>query len=289
MAKWLKSRELANQLTESIQAKVKEWNEQHMKPTLCTFLVKGDPASEYYAQSKEKFARKLGVAFLLKAFEPDVTEAELLSEIGRANEDPSIHGIMLELPMPPSIHADKLAEAIAPEKDVDGMTPANQLACFTGTRGLYPATPQSCIRILQHFDYPLKGKHVVLIGRGETVGRPLIQMLLRENVTLTVCHSHTQDLAAHIAKADILITAVGRAGLVTSEMVHEELIVVDAGINETVDGSGITGDVSPAAAERARAMTPVPGGVGTLTTVILFENLLKAVQRQTTERKDDRQ
>ncbi len=253
-----------------------------MEPTLCAFLVKGDQASEYYAQSKERFARKLGVAFLLKTFEPDVTEAELLTEIEKANADSSIHGIMLELPMPASIRAGKLQEAIAPGKDVDGLTPANQLACFTGTQGLYPATPQSCIRILHHFGFPLRGKHVVLIGRGETVGRPLMQMLLRENATLTVCHSHTKDIASHIAQADILITAAGKAGLVTVDGIHEELVIVDAGISEMADGSGITGDVDPAAYEQAKAVTPVPGGVGTLTTVILFENLLKAVKWQIT-------
>lgn len=275
----LRTKELANQLTGSIQDEVAGWKDKGVEPALCTLLVKGDEASEYYAKVKEKFARKLGVSFLLKEFEPDVTETELLAEIGKANADPAVHGIMLELPMPESISADKLAETIAPNKDVDGLSPANKLACFTGAPGLYPATPQSCIRILQHFGFPLKGRHVVLIGRGETVGRPLMQMLLRENATLTVCHSHTKDLRQHIAQADILISAVGRPGLVSADQVHEELVIVDAGINETADG-GITGDVDSAAVERVKAVTPVPGGVGTLTTVILFENLLKAVERQ---------
>lgn len=282
----LKSKDLVEQLTGTIQSKVRSWKEQQVEPVLCTFLVKGDSASEYYAKSKEKLARKLGVAFLLKVFDADITEEELLAEIGRANADPSIHGIMLELPMPASIRVDKLVEAIAPQKDVDGLTPANQLACFTGKQGLYPATPQSCIRILQHFNFPLKGKHVVLIGRGETVGRPLMQMLLRENATLTVCHSHTDDLKSHISQADILITAVGKANLVSEDMVHENLVVVDAGINEIADGAGITGDVAGDAAKRVQAMTPVPGGVGSLTTVILFENLLKAVQRQIVANKE---
>jgi len=279
MSKLLKTRELANQLSETIQSRVEAWKQKGIQPAIATILVQGDPASEYYAKAKEKLARKLGVKFHLMVFPADIAERHLLEVIETLNEDVHIHGIMLELPVPKHIRASRLADAVSPIKDVDGISPANKLACMTGEKGLYPATPQSCIRILQHYGYPISGKHVVLIGRGETVGRPLMQMLLRENATLTVCHSYTQRLEEHIAQADILITAAGRKGLVTAQMVHPELVIIDAGINENDEG-GIAGDVDPAAAEAVEAMTPVPGGVGTLTTVMLFDNVLKAVQLQ---------
>lgn len=278
MAKLLKTRDLANQISESILLQVDAWKAKGIQPAIATILVQGDPASEYYAKAKEKLARKLGVQFHLMVFPADITERHLTEVIEALNEDPNIHGIMLELPVPEHIRVAKLSDAISPLKDVDGISSANKLACVTGEKGLYPATPQSCIRILHHYGYPLQGKHVVLIGRGETVGRPLMQLLLRENATLTVCHSYTHNMADHIAKADILITAAGRSGLVTPEMVHPKLVIIDAGINETDEG--ITGDVDPEAAEAVEAMTPVPGGVGTLTTVILFENVLKAMDLQ---------
>ncbi|WP_199615187.1 bifunctional 5,10-methylenetetrahydrofolate dehydrogenase/5,10-methenyltetrahydrofolate cyclohydrolase [Paenibacillus alkalitolerans] len=278
MGMMLKTKQLADQLADSIKLQVTEWKERGIQPAMCTILVKGDPASEYYAKVKEKLARKLGIAFHLLTFDDDVTERRLLEEIDKLNSDSDVHGIMLELPVPKHISVQKLSDDIFPLKDVDGISSANKLACMTGGKGLFPATPQSCIRILQHFGFPLRGSNVTLIGRGETVGRPLMHLLLRENATLTICHSHTKDLSAHIAKSEILISAAGKAGLVTCDMVHPELVVIDAGINDT--GSGITGDVSPEVFDAVKAMTPVPGGVGTLTSVILFENLMKAMVLQ---------
>ncbi len=287
MSMLLKTKELAQEVSESIMTEVKRLKEKGVEPRLATILVQGDPASEYYAKSKQKKALQLGVAFDLITFGPEVAEQRLLDEIIRLNKAPDVHGIMLELPVPKHISVQKCSDAIAPEKDVDGISSANKLACMTGATGIYPATPQACIRIAKHFGFKLKGKHVVLVGRGETVGRPLMQLLLRENATLTVCHSHTQNMARHIAGADILMTAAGHAGLITSDMLHPELVVIDAGINETENG--ITGDVVPGAAEFAKAVTPVPGGVGTLTTVMLFENLMLAIrlQQEKSEKTDD--
>ncbi|XEC94274.1 bifunctional 5,10-methylenetetrahydrofolate dehydrogenase/5,10-methenyltetrahydrofolate cyclohydrolase [Paenibacillus tarimensis] len=282
MGKLLQTKELAALMSDSVKSETEKWKARGVQPTLATVIVRGDPASEVYARVKERLARKLGIAFRNISFEADVTEQRLLEEIGKLNADPDIHGIMLELPVPEHIRSGKLADAIVPVKDVDGLSAQNKLACLLGEEGLYPATPQSCIRIAKHFGIPLQGKNVVLIGRGATVGRPLLQLLLRENATVTVCHSHTEDLAVHIARADLLITAAGKAGLVTADMVHPELTVIDAGINEIPEG--IVGDVAPDVAEAVRAMTPVPGGVGTLTTVILFENLMKALGFQYLER-----
>ncbi|EGL19267.1 MULTISPECIES: bifunctional 5,10-methylenetetrahydrofolate dehydrogenase/5,10-methenyltetrahydrofolate cyclohydrolase [unclassified Paenibacillus] len=278
MGMLMKTADLAGRLRESIRIETDAWKKRGIEPSLAVVLLKGDPASEYYARAKEKTAQKLGIGYRLMEFDPAITQSELLGHLGELNEDKSVHGIMLELPLPRHLNPSEAFELIRSDKDVDGITPGSKLACYLGTEGLYPATPQSCIRILQEFGFGLKGRHVVLVGRGETVGRPLMPMLLREHATLTVCHSHTENLARHIAGADILITAAGRAGMVTADMVHPDLVVVDAGINET--DTGLTGDVSPDALQRVKAMTPVPGGVGTLTTLILFENLLKAVGMQ---------
>lgn len=278
MSMLLKTKELANEVSESIITEVNSLKEKGIRPRLATILVQGDPASEYYAKAKQKKAQQLGIEFDLIQFDPEVTERRLLDEIEGLNQDPAVHGIMLELPLPKHIRVLKCSDAINPEKDVDGISSANKLACMTGNTGIYPATPQACIAILKHFGFTLKGKNVVLVGRGETVGRPLMQLLLRENATLTVCHSHTQNIAGHIANADILMTAAGQAGLITADMMHPELVVIDAGINETA--TGITGDVVPEAAAFAKAITPVPSGVGTLTTVMLFENLMLAIRLQ---------
>jgi methylenetetrahydrofolate dehydrogenase (NADP+)/methenyltetrahydrofolate cyclohydrolase len=278
----LTSKEIVNQVSQEIAEKVSIWKEKGIQPTMSTILVQGDPASAYYAKAKEKLAHKLGVAFRLISFEMDVTEERLLLEIEALNTDPDVHGIMLELPVPGHISVQKLSDAINPTKDVDGISSVNKLACMTGAKGLYPATPQSCIRILKHYGFQLQGANVVLVGRGETVGRPLMQLLLRENATLTVCHSYTDELVTPIAQAQILISAVGRANLITPEMVHSDLVIVDAGINETE--KRIVGDVNPEVSQFVKAMTPVPGGVGSLTTVILFENLLKAIELQAVDR-----
>ncbi|RYL93333.1 bifunctional 5,10-methylenetetrahydrofolate dehydrogenase/5,10-methenyltetrahydrofolate cyclohydrolase [Sporolactobacillus sp. THM19-2] len=281
MGKLLKTKELAGQIEAEIKGDVRHLKERGIYPAISVLLVKGDPASAYYAKAKEKLARKLGIRFLLTSFHQSVTERELLEKINGLNHCPSVHGIMLELPLPKHLDANKLSSAVSPEKDVDGLTPSNQFSCMNGTRGLYPATPQSCIRILKYFGYSLKGKRVVLIGHGKTVGRPLVHMLLRENATLTVCDEFTTKLKPHIDQADILISAVGKANLIMPEMVHPELVIIDAGINDTPDG--ITGDVNAEVAESIRAMTPVPGGVGKITTMVLFQNLIRAVSLQTNE------
>jgi len=278
MAILLKTKELADQISRELTAEVNRLKTDGMQPAMAVILVKGNPASEYYAKIKGKIAGKLGISYRIIPFEPDVTEQRLLQEIERLNDDRSVQGIMLELPVPKHINVRALSDSIAPGKDVDGISAANKLACVTGSDGIYPATPLSCIRIMKHFGIPLQGANVVLVGCGETVGKPLLHLLLRENATLTVCHYYTKDLSVHIQNADILITAAGCPGLVTREMVHSGLNVIDVGINETANG--ITGDVAPDVAEVVKAMTPVPGGVGTLTTMLLFENFMKAVKLQ---------
>ena len=275
----LKGKAVADLIREGVQADVQAWKTQGVEPRMATLIVEGDPASLYYAEMKGRAADKLGIDYELHKLPASVTEDFLLGIIERLNQDKSVHGIMLELPLPKHINTKRVTAAIAPEKDVDGLTPQNLLATVTGKQGLYPATPQACIRLLKHYGYELAGKHVALVGRGETVGLPLIHLLLRENATVTVCHSRTPDLSVHLKQADIAFVAVGRAGLITPEMVHENLVIIDAGINE-IEGGQIVGDVAPAAAEHAAALSPTPGGVGSVTTAQIFANLMQAMNIQ---------
>jgi methylenetetrahydrofolate dehydrogenase (NADP+)/methenyltetrahydrofolate cyclohydrolase len=275
------AKHIAEAWCEEMKQQVQQWGEKGLKATLAAVLVEGDSASAYYAQAKQKRAEKLGFGFELVKLKAEVSQESLLATVEQLNTRIDVHGIMVELPLPAHIHAEQVMEQISPWKDVDGVTSANKLACYEGKTGLWPATPQACIQLLKAYGYTLAGKHVVLIGRGETVGRPLMQLLLRENATLTVCHSRTTDLFKHVQAADIVITAAGRTGLLHDGLVHPDLIVIDAGINET--DQGIQGDAVPGLEEAVAALSPVPGGVGTLTTLILLRNVLHAVEWQQRE------
>lgn len=282
MALLLKAKEAAEQVYSEINAKVNELGMQGIRPHLATIIVEGDPASAYYAEAKRKIAQRLGISFRLHAFQADVEETEIIALIRELNEDTAVHGIMLELPLPQHISARRVEREIHPVKDIDGVTPSSKLATLTGEAGLYPATPQACIYLLKHYGFALEGKNVTLVGRGQTVGLPLFHLLQREQATVTVCHSRTPDIASHLSHADIAFLAIGRPNQITSDMVHDRLIVVDAGINETKDGR-ITGDGAADLADHIAAVSPVPGGVGTLTTAILFQNLMKAIRMQLNE------
>lgn len=279
MTMLMKAKEVAEQLYNEVQAKVEDLKLKGVQPQIATVLVEGDPASAYYAQAKQKIAKKLGVVFSLYSLPTDVTEEKVIQLIKQLNQDASVHGIMLELPLPGHLSTRKIENTILPMKDIDGVTASNKLATMTGDVGIYPATPQACIKLLKHYGIKLTGKNVTLIGRGQTVGLPLFHMLQRENATVTLCHSRTPDIASHLTHAEICFVAVGRANMVTSDMVHEKLAIIDAGINE-IEGGKIVGDVSVDVYTKVEAISPVPGGVGTLTTAILYENLLKAIDIQ---------
>ncbi len=278
----LKGKPVADGIKSRVVEKVNSWRSKGVEPRIDTILVAGDPASAYYADSKAKAAAKLNIAFHLHEFPESVTEDALLSTIRELNEDPVVHGIMLELPLPSHVSTSTLSAALSPYKDVDGLSPANRLAVVTGEPGLYPATPLACIQLAKHYGYELSGKNVVLVGRGKTVGLPLMHLLLRENATVTVCHSRTPDIGSHLRRADLAFVAVGRAGLVTLGMVHPNLVVIDAGMNETQSGK-MVGDVAPDVANGVAAMSPTPGGVGTVTTAQLFANLMHAIELQKRE------
>ena len=278
----MKAKQPADSIYEGILEKVAGWKCRGILPRLDIILVEGDAASSYYAQAKQKIAGKLGIHYELHSFPSDVKQSELLQVIQQLNEDDAVHGIMLELPLPDSIETATIVQAIDSLKDIDGVTPQNKLAVVTGAQGLYPATPQACIKLVQHYGYALQGKNVTLVGRGQTVGLPLFHMLQRENATVTLCHSRTEDIAFHLAHADVVFVAVGKANMITKSMVKPHHVIVDAGINELEDGR-IAGDVAADVGELVSAISPVPGGVGTVTTSILFQNLMLALELQREE------
>jgi methylenetetrahydrofolate dehydrogenase (NADP+)/methenyltetrahydrofolate cyclohydrolase len=221
----------------------------------------------------------VGIDLDLYKLQETVDEKEVLDLISKLNNDNSVHGIMVELPLPAQLDKKKILEAVLPVKDVDGAHPINRGYILSGGDGLLPATPQSCIEIMLRSGVDIKGKHAVIVGRGETVGKPLMFMLLNHNATITVCHTKTQDLAEETRRGDILVVAAGRRNMIKADMIKPGAIVVDAGINE-FDG-GICGDVDfEQACEVAGLISPVPGGVGSLTTVLIQKNVLKAIELQ---------
>lgn len=279
MAKILDGKAVASSIRQEVRAEVKALKEQGITPKLAVVLVGEDPASVLYARSKERACKNSGIEFELHSFPESASEEEVLAKLAELSGDPNCHAIMVELPLPKHISKEKVMLAVHPDKDVDGLNPINRGRMFTQKDGLFPVTPQSCIEIMKRQGVTLEGKNVCLVGRGDTVGKPLIFLLLNENVTVTVCHTRTKELKKHTLSADIIVAAAGRAGLITREMVSPGTIVVDAGINE-VDGKTV-GDVDfDAVSEVAGAITPVPGGVGSLTTALIQKNILKAVSLQ---------
>ncbi|WP_066637565.1 bifunctional 5,10-methylenetetrahydrofolate dehydrogenase/5,10-methenyltetrahydrofolate cyclohydrolase [Desulfolucanica intricata] len=272
-------KKVAAGIREEVKAEVARLREQGIIPKLAVVLVGDDPASVVYARSKEKSCGNVGIDFELFTMPASTQEEEVLALIDRLNNDAAVHGIMIELPLPKHISKQTVLEAVSPLKDVDGVHPINRGYILSGSEGLFPATPESCIEIMLRSGIEIKGKHAVLVGRGETVGKPLVFMILGHNATVTICHSRTPDLGYHTRQADIVIAAVGKAKMITADMIKPGAVVVDAGINQLEDG--ICGDVDfENAKEVAGAITPVPGGVGSLTTVLIQRNVLKAIKLQ---------
>ncbi|MGQ9823399.1 MAG: bifunctional 5,10-methylenetetrahydrofolate dehydrogenase/5,10-methenyltetrahydrofolate cyclohydrolase [Desulfotomaculales bacterium] len=276
----LDGKAVAAKIREEVKAEVAQLRERGIAPKLVAVLVGDDPASVVYARSKEKACSNVGIDFELFNLPGTTSEEELLKLLDRLNRDDSVHGIMIEMPLPKHINKQRVTEAVLPVKDVDGAHPINRGYILSGAEGLFPATPQSCIELMLRSGVEIKGKNSVIVGRGETVGKPLIFMMLNQNATVTVCHTKTTNLAEHTRRADILIAAVGKAKMIKADMIKPGAVVVDAGINE-VEGGGICGDVDfENAKEVAGAISPVPGGVGSLTTVLIQKNVLKAIKLQ---------
>ena len=271
---------LAKSVKQSVSEAAAKLRAAGVQPKIAAILASEDPASVTYAEAKKKTSAALGIEVEIHNLGSAATQAQLLETCRALSADPGVHGILIELPLAPSLNADAALGQIAAAKDIDGMTPHNLglIAAGREEEALTSATAQACI-LLAETQGALAGKRVALIGRGRTVGRPLMGMLVNRHATLTVCHTRTRDLQATIADCDIVIVAIGKARQITGAHLRAGQVVIDAGINY-VDGK-LAGDVDAASAEGiAAALTPVPGGVGPLTSALIFQNLIRAVERQ---------
>ena len=248
-------------------------------PGLAVILVGENPASQVYVRNKVKACEDSGLHSILEKHPASLTEAALLNRIDALNHDTGIHGILVQLPLPAHIDAQKVIEAISPAKDVDGFHIASAGALMTGMPGFWPCTPYGCMKMLESIRYELKGKHAVVIGRSNIVGKPMALMLLQKNATVTICHSATQDLKAITLQADVIVAAVGKRNILTADMVKPGAVVLDVGMNRNEEGK-LCGDVDFAGVEQvAGYITPVPGGVGPMTITMLLVNTLEAAER----------
>jgi len=246
---------------------------------LATILVGDDPASHVYVGSKHKASHEAGIDSRDHRFPADTPESEILDLIAELNADDEVDGILVQLPLPEHMDEPKALRAVDPAKDVDGFHVLNAGLLYLGEPALTPATPSGVMVMLAKHGVELKGKEAVVIGRSEIVGKPMAMMLLAEHATVTICHSRTVDLASHTRRADVLVAAVGRAGLVTADMVKPGAVVIDVAMNRTAEGK-LVGDVDRGVAEVAGLLTPVPGGVGPMTIAMLLRNTLTAAQHR---------
>ena len=265
-----------------IGSTVSTLNEQGVTPGLAVVLVGDDPASRVYVGMKKKMCIELGMYSADHELPASTTEAELLTLIGQLNADARVHGILVQLPLPDHIDTDKVLEAISPDKDADGFHPYNVGRLAIGKPTFQPCTPYGVMVMLDEIGYDLKGKEVVVVGRSNIVGKPVALMCLSRHATVTICHSRTKDLPDVVRRADVVIAAVGKAEMVKGDWIKPGAVVIDVGINR-VGEKKLVGDVEyAAAAERASAITPVPGGVGPMTIAMLLQNTLESAQRAAT-------
>lgn len=249
-----------------------------VRPGLAAILAGNDPASRVYVRNKARACEETGVRSEVHAFADDVSEAELLERVAHLNADPRVHGILVQLPLPPHLDSSRVLAAVSPMKDVDGFHAVNLGALLQGRSGFVPGTPAGVMRLLEHAGVPLAGRQAVIVGRSTIVGKPLALLLLQKDATVTICHSKTRDLAATTKQADILIAAVGRAKLITAGMVKPGACVIDVGINRLADGK-LCGDVDFESVRAvAGSITPVPGGVGPMTVAMLIVNTVRAAE-----------
>ena len=270
---------LSNRLRESIKSRVEELKSRKgITPGLTVILVGNDPATAVYVRNKERACKQVGMNSSIIKLGEDTTQEELLRHIERLNKDKGVHGILVQLPLPPQIDPTQVINAIDPRKDVDGFHPMNVGRLVTGQACLEPCTPKGIIRLIQETGEPIRGKNAVVIGRSNIVGKPVSLMLLKNDATVTICHSKTSGLDEICRRADILVVAVGRPNFVDNRYVRDGAIVIDVGINR-VDGK-LVGDVDfQEVRQKAGWITPVPGGVGPMTITMLLENTLQAAQQ----------
>jgi methylenetetrahydrofolate dehydrogenase (NADP+)/methenyltetrahydrofolate cyclohydrolase len=281
-AQLIDGKALAQLTRQDVQRRAATLTAKGITPGLAVLLVGENPASEVYVRNKVKACQEAGLHSVLERYSASMTEAELLERLHQLNSDASIHGILVQLPLPAHMDAQKVIETIAPEKDVDGFHIQSAGALMTGSAGYWPCTPYGCIKMLETlFPAPLnlKGKHAVVIGRSNIVGKPMAMMLLQYNATVTICHSGTADLGAMTRQADIVVAAVGKRNVLTADMVKPGAIVLDVGMNKD-DAGKLCGDVDfEGVRQVAGHITPVPGGVGPMTIAMLLVNTLESAER----------
>ena len=269
---------LSKQLRTQVAARAQALKAQGVTPGLAVVLVGENPASQVYVRNKVKACEDAGLHSVLEKYDASMSEADLLARVEGLNNDPSIHGILVHLPLPAHIDGQKVIEAISPAKDVDGFHIASAGALMTGMPGFWPCTPYGCMKMLESIGYDLKGKHAVVIGRSNIVGKPMALMLLQKNATVTICHSATPDLKAMTLLADVIVAAVGKRNVLTADMVKPGAVVLDVGMNRNADGK-LCGDVDYEGVKHVAGwITPVPGGVGPMTITILLMNTLEAAE-----------
>ena len=270
---------LSKQLRQEVATRTQALRQRGLQPGLAVILVGDNPASQVYVRNKVKACEEAGFHSVLERYEASLSQADLLAHIQRLNQDDRIHGILVQLPLPAHIDAQHVIEAISPGKDVDGFHIASAGALMTGLPGFWPCTPYGCIKMLDSIGYDLKGKHAVVIGRSNIVGKPMVLMLLQRNATVTVCHSGTQDLAHFTRQADVIVAAVGKRNVLTADMVKPGAVVLDVGMNRNDEGK-LCGDVDfEGVRQVASHITPVPGGVGPMTITMLLVNTLESAER----------
>jgi len=273
---------LSAQLRADVARRAVALRKQGITPGLAVILVGDSPASQVYVRNKVKACQDNGLHSVLEQYPANLSEADLLARIEALNQDPAIHGILVQLPLPAHIDAHKVIEAISPAKDVDGFHVASAGALLVGQPGFWPCTPYGCMKMLESLNggkgYDLRGKHAVVIGRSNIVGKPMALMLLQQNATVTVCHSGTTNLKVLTLQADVIVAAVGKRNVLTADMVKPGAVVIDVGMNRNDEGK-LCGDVDFAGVkEVAGYITPVPGGVGPMTITMLLVNTLQAAE-----------
>ena len=272
---------LSAQLRSEVAARVLALKARGRSAGLAVILVGEDPASAVYVRNKVKACADTGVHSVFEKYEATLPEADLLARIAALNADPSVHGILVQMPLPKHINPHKVIEAIATSKDVDGYATLSAGELMTGAPGFRPCTPYGCMKLIESTGVDLRGKHAVVIGRSNTVGKPMALLLLQANATVTVCHSATADIGQHTRQADVVVAAVGKRNVLTASMVKPGAIVIDVGMNRNPEGK-LCGDVDFAGVrEVASFITPVPGGVGPMTITMLLVNTLEAAERAT--------
>jgi methylenetetrahydrofolate dehydrogenase (NADP+) / methenyltetrahydrofolate cyclohydrolase len=278
-ARILDGKATAAAIREDLTRRVAELARLGITPGLGTVLVGDDPGSVSYVNGKHRDCAQVGIASIRRDLPADTTQAEVEAVVDELNADPACTGYIIQLPLPPGLDAQSLLERMDPAKDADGLHPINLGRLVLGEPGPVPGTPEGIIALLRHYDIPLAGADVTVIGRGITVGRSLGLLLTRrsENATVTLCHTGTKDLTAHTRSADIVVVAAGRPGLLTAEMIKPGAVVVDVGITRT--DAGLVGDVAPGVAEVAGWLAPIPGGVGPMTRAMLLSKVVTAAER----------